>query len=94
MVMIVYNEALDMELMELLEKCKVKGYTKVTGTFGKGTTSGTHLGTDTWPGRNSILYVGCSEDEAKEMLDGVSKLREELATEGIKAFTWGLEEVV
>lgn len=92
MLMIVYNEALDMELMELLENCKVKGYTKIKGTFGKGTTSGTHLGTDTWPGRNSILYVAC--DETKELLVGVTKLRKELGTEGIKAFTWGLDEII
>lgn len=92
MVMVVYNEALDMEIMELLERCGIKAYTKVTGTFGKGAASGSHLGTDIWPGRNNILYAAC--DNAEGLLAGISELRKELATEGIKAFTWGLEEVV
>lgn len=94
MLMIIYNEALDMELMEVLENCKIKGYTKVKDTFGKGGTSGTHLGTDIWPGRNNVLYVACSEAEAVNIMSQVKELRTKLSTEGIKAFTWDLKEVV
>ena len=57
MVMLVYNEALDNEVMEILDSCAVKNYTKITEVFGCGASSGTHLGTDIWPGRNNLLYV-------------------------------------
>ncbi|MFH1440969.1 MAG: PG0541 family transporter-associated protein, partial [Candidatus Omnitrophota bacterium] len=64
MVMVVYNEAIDMEVMEILESCALKNYTKVTGVYGRGETSGVHLGSDVWPGRNNILYVASQQNEA------------------------------
>jgi len=93
MVMIVYNEAMDMEVMEGLGHCEVKNYTKITGVFGKGATSGTHLGNDIWPGRNNMLYIACQEAEAKQILSCVKELRKTLGHEGIKAFVLPLEEL-
>ena len=93
MVMIVYNEAMDMEIMEILENCASKNYTKIKGVFGKGTTSGTHLGTDIWPGRNNILYVACKEEEAGQLIACVKELRKKLGEEGVKAFVLPLEEI-
>lgn len=92
MVMIAYNEAVDMEVMEVLEHCGLKNYTKIMAAYGKGTTSGTHLGNDIWPGRNNILYVACSEKEAEELISCVKELRKKLGKEGIKAFVWNLED--
>jgi nitrogen regulatory protein PII len=93
MVMIVYNEALDEEVMQTLGHCGLENYTKLAGVFGRGTTSGTHLGNDIWPGRNNVLYVACRQDEAKNMLSCVEELRQKLGREGIKAFILPLEEV-
>ncbi len=91
MVMIVYNEAIDLEVMEVLTNCQAKNYTKITAAFGSGTTSGTHLGNDIWPGRNNILYVACAEKQAPQILERIKELRKKLGAEGIKAFTWDLE---
>ncbi len=93
MVMVVYNEAMDMEVMEALESCVLENYTKVKGIYGKGSTSGTHLGSDVWPGKNNILYVSCEEEKKDSLLSCVKKLRKKLGKEGIKAFVWPLEEV-
>ena len=93
MVMLVYNEALDNEVMEILESCLMKNYTKITGVFGCGTSSGTHLGTDIWPGRNNILYVACEETIGKKIIALVRQMRKSLGPEGIKAFLMPLEEM-
>lgn len=93
MVMICYNEALDNEVMEILEGCVMKNYTKVMGVFGKGTSSGTHLGDDIWPGRNNILYVACDEKQKEKILGCVKELRKRIGNEGVKAFVLPLEEV-
>lgn len=93
MVMVVYNEAIDQEVMEVLRGCGVKNYTKVTAAYGKGATSGTHMGDDIWPGRNNILYAACLATEAKHLLSCVKELRKKLGKEGVKAFTWKLDEV-
>ena len=92
MVMIVYNEAMDMEVMEVLRGCVLKNYTKIPGVFGKGNTSGTHMGDDIWPGKNNILYVSCNDEDAKQLIVCVKNLRLKLGKEGVKAFVWNLEE--
>ena len=93
MVMVVYNEAMDMEVMEVLENCAMKNYTKITGVFGRGSASGTHLGNDIFPGRNNALYIACEENQAKQILSCVKELRKKLSHEGIKAFVLPLEEL-
>ena len=92
MVMIAYNEAIDLEVMEVLTRCGAGNYTKVTGVFGKGETSGIHLGNDIWPGRNNILYVGCEEKQAEEILSSIRELRKRLGREGVKAFVLSIEK--
>ncbi len=93
MVMISYNEAIDAEVMEILTECALKNYTKVLGVFGRGTTSGVHLGNDIWPGRNNILYVACENQDAKKLLAKIKDARKTLGTEGIKAFILSIEEL-
>ena len=92
MVMIVYNEALDNEVMEILERSTAKNYTKITKAFGRGDKSGSHLGTDIWPGLNNIMYVACQNPQAKELLSGVEELKKKSGHEGVKAFVLPLEE--
>jgi hypothetical protein len=93
MVMIVYNEAIDMEVMEVMQKCSLKNYTKTLAAYGSGASSGIHLGDDIWPGRNNILYVACSEKETVPLMSCVKDLRKVLATEGIKAFVLPVEDL-
>ncbi|MDD5495985.1 MAG: hypothetical protein PHP46_02650 [Candidatus Omnitrophica bacterium] len=92
MVMISYNEAIDMEIMDALGRSALKNYTKILGTFGRGETSGTHLGTDIWPGRNNMLMVVCKDNEAKQLIDHIKELRKTLGSEGVKAFVLPIEE--
>lgn len=91
--MVSYNEAIDTEVMEILANCGLDNYTKIMATFGSGTTSGTHLGNDIWPGRNNILYIACEEKPAKQSLTLIRELRKKIGKEGIKAFMWDLEEI-
>lgn len=93
MIMIAYNEAVDMEVMEVLESCCLTNYTKVAGTFGKGTSSGIHLGTDIWPGLNNILFAACEDAAISSLLAAIKELRKTLAKEGVKAFVLPLEEM-
>ena len=90
--MVVYNEAVDNEVMELLESCCLKNYTKITGVFGRGDSSGTHLGSDIWPGRNNMLFILSEEKPVKQMIASLKELRKELSREGVKAFILPVEE--
>lgn len=94
MVFISYNEAVDAEVMEVLgQTCSLDNYTKIPAVFGKGSSSGTHMGDDIWPGRNNVLFVGCSEAEARQLMSAVQKLRATLGKEGVKAFVMPVEAV-
>jgi len=93
MVMVMYNEAIDVEVMEVLDGCGLVNYTKVTRVFGKGKTSGTHLGSQVWPGLNYILYVACEDTQVKQLVLGITNLRKTLGREGVKAFVMPLEQI-
>lgn len=93
MIMISYNEAIDMEVTEALEKCNLENYTKIAGTYGKGRASGTHLGNDIWPGRNNILYVALRDEDVKLLMASIKDLRKTLGPEGVKAFVLPVEEI-
>ena len=94
MIMLVFNEAVDEEVCELLEACRLDNYTRIDGIFGKGRTSGTHLGTEIWPGRNNSLLLAVPEEVVEPVLDGIRELRKTMGAEGIKAFAWNLEAVI
>jgi len=93
MVMIVYNEAIDTEVMEALGACFLENYTKINAVFGRGSTSGIHLGNDIWPGRNNLLCVACEDPQAKEIMAKIKELKKKLGYEGIKAFILPIEEI-
>lgn len=93
MITIIYNEAVDDEVADILNDCALKSYTKLTKTYGSGTASGTHLGNDIWPGLNNILYVACSDDEAKKLITRIRDARKTIGKEGVKAFVMPLEEI-
>ncbi len=93
MLMLAYNEAVDDEVMDTLARCGLQNYTRLEGVFGRGATSGTHLGTDVWPGRNHLLLVAVTDEQARGLLACVGTLRRELGREGVKAFVWSIEAV-
>lgn len=93
MVMVIYYEAVDDEVMEVLDRCGMPYYTKVRGVFGKGELSGTRLGNDVWPGKNNVIYVACESETAGKIISGVEELRKQRSKEGIKAFVWTLEKM-
>lgn len=93
MIMLVYNEAVEEEVMEVVDSAGLKNFTRITRTHGKGTTSGTHMGTDVWPGLNNIMHIACGEEQADKVVIGINNLRKSLGKEGIKAFVMPLEQV-
>ena len=92
-VLIAYNEAIDEEVMELLESCGAHHYTKWTKVQGKGKASDPHLGTQVWPRMNNVVVIASEDDRVPALLSGVRELRRRLGREGVKAFVLPLEEI-
>ena len=93
MVLITYNEAVDGEVAEALQRCGADAYTKWTGVQGQGEESGPHLGSHVWPKRNNVLATIVPEDTARALMDQIRELRKTLGREGVKAFLLPVEDV-
>jgi len=68
-------------------------YTKWVNVLGMGRTSGEHLDTHIWPGKNCVLFLAVYERKKEEIIKRVRALRKVLGREGTKAFVMPLEEV-
>lgn len=93
MIMIVYNRAIDLEVIETLNKCGLASYTKWKQAYGKGKASGPHFGSEVWPGENYILMIAAEDEKKNKLIEEIKELRKKLGKEGIKAFAWPLEEI-
>ena len=91
--MICYNEAIDDEILELLEKADVTGYTKWTKVLGKGRTSGPHFYSHIWPKANNVITTALPQESATKLMSELRKMKEQLGHQGIKAFMWQIDEM-
>jgi len=93
MVMIVYNEAIDEEVMDSLESCCIEHFTKWQRVLGKGKMSDPHLDTSVWPGVNNVCVTVVEDIKVEAILLKTKELRARLGKEGIKAFVLPVEEI-
>jgi hypothetical protein len=93
LVFLVYNAAIDEDVMEALERLGIEEYTKWPRLTGKGNSSGPHLDSPVWPGVNSALLIATNDDKAGSLLKEVQSLKKKFSHEGIKAFLLPLEEI-
>ena len=93
LVMICYNEAIDNEVIELLEQAGVKGYTKWTKVQGKGETSGPHLITAIGPKANNVIAAAVPQEVADAILEKVRGMKTKLGKEGLKTFMLPIDEI-
>jgi len=95
MVMIVYNQAIDEEVAELLEHVGLERYTKWQRVVGKGADSGPRLDTQVWPGANMVLSLVIKEKRRlQRLVKGLNKLDAEVGNKGLFAFRWPVERIV
>ncbi len=93
MVLLIYSGALDREVDAILDDAGIEGYTKLLKVFGRGRSSGPHLGTHVWPKVNYMMWIFTEGDPLRLLLAGIRKLREQMGREGVKAFLLPCEEV-
>lgn len=93
LVFIAYNVAINEEVMEAVEAAGLKAYTRWEEVTGVGEHSGPHLNTHVWPAKNSALAVVAEDDKAAVLMGQIRRLRETMGKEGVKAFSWNVEEI-
>jgi len=92
-IIIAYYEAMDDEVIALLEKSGVVNYTKWTKVLGKGSGSGAHMLTNVWPKGNNVLLCVVEDEIAPSLLEKFKILRQKYRAEGLKVFQFPIEVV-
>ena len=83
------NQALYVEVMQIMERQGVRGYTAWEELMGCGTATGEpHLGSTTWPTMNSSLLSIVEDSQCEPFMAELKKLDEANPQLGLRAFWW------
>ena len=93
--MIIFNQALSEEIVELLDELDIRGFTKFNELQGRGSEKGEpRMGTHTWPALNNAIYAFMVPEKAGKLIAALNDLNNSGEDQGLKAFSWDVEEVV
>lgn len=94
-VLITYNQAHTEKVDYMLDRLQIRGYTKWTDVLGRGSVDGhPHMGTHTWPEKNSAILAVVEDEHVPSLLDAVKKLDAVNKEVGIRGFVWKVTDVV
>ena len=93
--MIIYNQANTERVEYMLDRLLIRGFTYWEDVQGRGSETGEpHRGTHTWPEMNSALLTVVDDDKLEPLLTAVRKLDLRNTEIGVRAFVWGIEQMV
>lgn len=85
------NQALYEEVMQVMAKNDVRGYTSWEEVMGCGTATGEpHLGDAVWPTFNSAIISITEDDKAEALLAELRQLDSDNSGLGLRAFWWSV----
>lgn len=92
LVLLVFNAAIEDQILARLEEVGVQSYTLVPKVLGKGSRSEPRMDTHIWPGYHRLCLIALSEDEWTQTRPVLESLSRDQADEGFRAFVLPLEE--
>ena len=91
-VFIVYDQAHQENVMEVLSRMNIKGYTMFEQVMGAGTKTGDpHLGSHAWPTMNSSILTIVPDERVDTLLERLHELDVNNEMLGLRAFVWNVE---
>ena len=91
-VFIAYDQAHQENVMEVLSRMNIKGYTKFEQVMGAGTKTGDpHLGSHAWPTMNSSILTMVPDERVDTLLERLHELDVNNEMLGLRAFVWNVE---
>ena len=92
-VLIVHDVGIEAEINDLLKAAGIDCYTKFPEILGRGRLSEPHLNTEVWPGVNCGILVVAEDNQARDVMEAIRRMRQTLGSEGLKAFLWEIEDI-
>jgi nitrogen regulatory protein PII len=94
-VMIIYNQAHSSVVMEILDNCNVRGFTKWVDVQGRGSVKGEpHYGTHAWPSKNMATMAIIPEELVSPLIKELKDANNAAKDQGLRAFVWEADSVV
>ena len=91
-IFVVYNQAYNQEIVELLEKMGQRGYTVWEEIGGRGSTDGEpHLGNHAWPTQNHALLTVVDNALALQVMEALRQLDADNPKLGLRAYVLPVE---
>lgn len=93
---IIFNVAIEDDVLAILHNCDIKHYTKWPRVVGQGAATGARMDNHVWPGANAVIETVVNDDKAKAIMDTLQKLRDSPAGKqaGIYAYMVSVERVL
>ncbi len=93
--MIIYNQAHSSNVLEVLDKCDIRGFTKWEDVQGRGSHKGEpHYSTHAWPSKNMVTLAVVEPDELPALLKELKELNEAADKQGLRAFVWEADSAI
>lgn len=96
MFMIVYPEYVKEDVLELMDRLQVPGFTETEKVVGRGP-RGLHFDNQIWPGSDGMIYTAVSADTARVLEAALAEFSRGLEQRsrglyGLHVFTWACEQ--
>jgi hypothetical protein len=83
-VFVIYDRAIDVEVLGALGECGIQSYTRWHNATGVGST-GPHQGDTVWPALNNVLMVVIGAQDQGRIMERLRALREDFPYTGLRA---------
>lgn len=94
-VMIIYNQAHSSVVLEILDRCAIRGFTKWVDVQGRGSHKGEpHYGTHAWPSKNMATMAIVTEQQVAPLIEELKKADSMAEQQGLRAFMWEADSIV
>ena len=94
-VFVSYNQAFKEEILDIMLKAGVKGYTNWEEVTGRGSRGGEpHLGDHAWPTLNSAMISFVEDKVAEDFMKRLGVLDKENPMMGLRAFSWSVDSTI
>lgn len=94
-VIIIYNQAHSENVLEILDKCSIRGYTKWENVHGRGSAKGEpHYSSHAWPSTNVATLAIVDEEKVPSLIKELKALNASAEKQGLRAFVWEADSVV
>jgi hypothetical protein len=92
---IAYDQAHADQLMVLLDRLNVRGFSRWEEVQGRGTVQGEpHYGSHAWPALCSAMLCIVRDEQVEPVLAALHALDQETPKLGLRAFVWNVEQTI